>query len=295
MPLIVVVVGKNLKSMSTEAAARITTISLNESHKTALVTGSSNGIGEAIVKQLAKLDFKLVVTGRNSEDIERVSNECERLSPSHLKPRKIVANLEFEEDIKRLLDQSLEHFSGRLDLLVNNAGFSSLQEAAAPAEQVYRNFKKTLQVNLNSAVQLSLMARQALEQTARLCCQGRPTSIVQVSSIAALRPLEDYAYCTSKSALAMFSNCMAAEMAPLVRVNCLLPGPIETKIIERSGQSLDAFKSVVERITPLARIGKTAEVADAVLFLADQERASYITGAQLTIDGGSAWARIKMA
>lgn len=260
--------------------------------RTALVTGSSNGIGEAIVKELAKLDFKLVVTGRSLEDIERVAAECESLSPSRMRPLKVAADLGSEKDLERLFESSMAHFEGRLDLLVNNAGLCGHVSLDQPYE-CYENFKRTLQVNLNSACKLTLLAASALKETTQKYRDNRPTSVVNISSIASARPLEDFAYCISKCALSMLSNCQATQLAPLVRVNCINPGPIETKIIERGGKALDAFKAVMERMVPLERIGNAEEVAHSVVFLADAERASYITGAQLSIDGGAQWAQVK--
>lgn len=265
-----------------------------DSRRTALVTGSSNGIGEAIVKRLAALDFRLVVTGRLRADIERVAGDCQRLSPSGERPLELQADLELEADVGRLFEESLGHFRGRLDLLVNNAGLSVRQGAESAAASEYANFRRTLQVNLCAAVRLTLLAREPLERTARLCCGGRPTSVIQISSIVASRPLEDYSYCVSKCALSMFANCMSGQLGPLVRVNTISPGPIETKIIERGGHSMDSFKALAARSVPLGRIGQADEVAEAVVFLADQERASYISGAQLSVDGAMSWAQIRL-
>jgi glucose 1-dehydrogenase len=264
-------------------------------HRTALVTGSSNGIGEAIVKRLAELDYKLVVTGRNGPDIKRVADECELLSPTRMRPLEVIANLEFEEDVVRLFKSSLDHFGQRLDLLVNNAGLTSTMTSQQQigASERYEDFKRIIMVNLNSACQLSLLAAEPLKRTSQLYCANRPTSIVNISSIAAIKPLEDFAYCVSKCGLSMLSNCLAGQLGPAVRVNCINPGPIETKIIERAGTSLDSFRAVAERMTPLRRMGHSNEVADAVVFLSDPERASYITGAQLSIDGGVLCSMIK--
>uniref|UniRef100_A0A6G1SMA5 Granaticin polyketide synthase putative ketoacyl reductase 2 n=1 Tax=Aceria tosichella TaxID=561515 RepID=A0A6G1SMA5_9ACAR len=251
--------------------------------RTALVTGSSNGIGEAIVKQLAGLDFKLVVTGRSSEDIKRVADECELLSPSRLRPLEIIADMALEEDVKRLFDASLEHFGQRLDLLVNNAGLSTPGAHENPIE-CYEAFKRTMAVNLNSTVQLSLLAIGPLKRTSEQ--NGQATNIVMISSIAAYKPLEDFAYCVSKCGMTMLSNCLAGKLGPSIRVNSINPGPIETKLAERSGISVENFRTLSEHVAPLKRTGTAKEVADAVVFLADPERAAYITGSQLLIDGG---------
>jgi NAD(P)-dependent dehydrogenase (short-subunit alcohol dehydrogenase family) len=261
--------------------------------RAALVTGSSSGIGEAIVRELAKLDFKLVVTGRSAPDIKRVADECERLSPSRLRPFEIIADLALHQDVERLFKISMEHFNQRLDLLVNNAGLTS-PVSLAETSKCYENYERTIAVNLNSACYLSLLAAGPLRRTSELYCANRPTSIVNIASIAAVKPLEDFAYCVSKCGLAMLSNCLAGKLGPAVRVNCINPGPVETKIIERSGLSVENFKALAEQVTPVGRVGGADEVAHAVVFLADPDRAGYITGAHLNVDGGFLCSMVKI-
>ena len=199
----------------------------------------------------------------------------------------MAANLGDEQHVERLDRLAMEHFSGRLDLLVNNAGLG-LPVEHWKAEECYESFKRTMQINLFATVRLTLLFGEPLKRTARDCCQGRPTSVVNIGSIAALRPTQSLAaYSTSKAAISMFGRCMACELAPLVRVNCINPGPVETKIVERSGFSLDDFKLASQRICAMRRIGQPDEVAQAVLYLADQQLAGFVTGAELTLDGGA--------
>lgn len=257
----------------------------NECKRCALVTGSSSGIGEAIVRDLARLDWKLVVTGRSGADIKRVADACASLSPSHERPLEVAADLEREQDLRNLFAAAIDHFNGRLDLLVNNAGLSSAV-SLNDTQACWENFTRTIQVNLNSACLLTLLAVDPLRETAQKYCADKPTSVVNISSIAALQPLEDFAYCVSKSGLCMLSNCFAGQLGPLVRVNCINPGPVQTKIIERSGLNVEHFQLVAQQMSPLQRVGRAQEVSDAVVYLADPDRASFITGAQLNIDGG---------
>ncbi|CAG2106915.1 unnamed protein product, partial [Medioppia subpectinata] len=93
--------------------------------KVVLVTGSSGGIGEAIVKLFAYLGAQVVVTGRNAESIKRVAAEARELSPKKLKPLEVVADLQKSVDLKRLLIETIDTY-GRLDVLVNNAGVGSV-------------------------------------------------------------------------------------------------------------------------------------------------------------------------
>lgn len=199
----------------------------------------------------------------------------------------------------RLFEATKRHFGGRLDLLVNNAGVGRPVNHAR-VHECWLAFKSTLQVNLMAAVQLTLLAAPLLKTTAERLRQRNDetgagagagakctTCIINIGSIAGLRPTQTLAaYSTSKMALNMYTQCMACELAPLVRVNCINPGPVATKLVERAGFDLDEFKRVCALVSPLRRIGGTDEVAEAVLYLADWTRSGYITGAQLNIDGG---------
>lgn len=197
------------------------------------------------------------------------------------------------------------HFGDRLDLLVNNAGLGIPVEHAQ-VKECWNSFKFTMQVNLMSAAQLTLLCAPLLKQTARNLREKEKysssadddigastlnrqatTSVINIGSLAAHRPTQSLAaYGTSKCALDFYSKCMAVELAPYVRVNCINPGPVATKIIERAGFDLDQFREISNQLSPLKRLAEPTEVAHSVLFLADYERAGYITGASLTIDGG---------
>lgn len=195
-----------------------------------------------------------------------------------------MADLTNEPDVERLFELTMRYFDNKLNLLVNNAGINIPVPHTNP-DECYAAYKRIMQINLHSAVRLSLLTASALKKTAEQ--SGETTSIVNVSSIAGCRPTPVYAaYGVSKAGMSMHTNYMSIELAPLVRVNSVAPGPVETKIIERSGWSMDQFKAMTNATAPLGRVGQPEEVAHSVLFLADPVKAAYITGAQLLIDGG---------
>lgn len=203
------------------------------------------------------------------------------------KPLEIVADLEFEKDVDRMFKETMQHFDGRLDLLVNNAGLSWPVEHSK-TDQCYEAFKKVMQVNLNSCVRLTLLAASALRETSERYNGSKPTSIVFIGSLASQRPTEGLAaYSTSKAALTMFARSISSELGSLIRVNSIEPGPIATKIVERAGSSMELFRAACGGKTILKRIGYPDEVAEAVLFLADDKKSGFITGANLVIDGGA--------
>lgn len=186
-----------------------------------------------------------------------------------------------------LFQSSLEFFENRLHLLVNNAGYG---EPVAPnkPDQCYQAYKRIMQINLNSIVRLTLLAAPHLKATSIRDGLNQAGSIVNVGSIASFRPSMTLAsYATSKAGLNMFAQSMAVELAPEIRVNIVSPGPIETKIIERSGYKMDDLKALTNQFSPLKRVGQADEVAESVVFLADPARAAFITGANLIVDGGS--------
>lgn len=171
-----------------------------------------------------------------------------------------------------------------MNVLINNAGISIPRNIDEPKE-CYEAYKKVMQVNMNASVQLTLLLAGALKEAAIKSKQT--SSIINVSSVAARRTsLTRFAYSCSKAALNMFTANIAYELAPLVRINTVSPGPIETKIIERAGIPIELFKRKSERSTLAGRIGQPEEVAECILFLSDSSRASYVNGADLVVDGG---------
>lgn len=178
----------------------------------------------------------------------------------------------------------MKFFNNKLHLLVNNAGHGQHIPVTKPIE-CYKTYKKIMAININAVVKLTLLCSQALKDTSLK--MKKPTNIVNIGSIAGLRPcITLFSYSTSKAALNMFSQSLAIELSPYVRVNVVSAGPIETKIIERAGWELEKFKELANTNAPLKRIGHSDEVANCVLFLADLDKAAYITGANLIVDGG---------
>jgi NAD(P)-dependent dehydrogenase (short-subunit alcohol dehydrogenase family) len=112
------------------------------SGKVALITGSSSGIGAATAISLSKAGAQVVVTGRNADNVSKVSQECEKVSPNGLKALEVVADLIKEEDCKRLIDSTISKF-GKLDILVNNAGAGVTTHIKDPSiMDSYERFKK---------------------------------------------------------------------------------------------------------------------------------------------------------
>lgn len=206
-------------------------------------------------------------------------------------PLEVNADLSLESGVEHLAQVSLSHFDGRLNLLVNNAGMSIIV-SHEKALECFEAFKKVMQTNLFSTVHLTLLLAPALKKAA---IESKTLSnVINISSVAASRTCQVlFSYSCSKAAMNMFTSSISSELAPLVRVNTISPGPIETKIIERTGVPLEIFRESASRTTLLGRIGRPEEVAECVTFLIDPSRASFITGANLVVDGGYLVAPLK--
>ncbi|CAG2176508.1 unnamed protein product, partial [Oppiella nova] len=130
--------------------------------KVVLVTGSSSGIGEGIVKLLSVLGAKVVVTGRKEDQVKRVAQEVQELSPKRLKPLAVVADVTKSYDLNNLMNQTIKTF-GKLDVLVNNAGIGMF--AGVKDNNLMKVFDKVIRTNLRAYVKLSQLAIPYLEET----------------------------------------------------------------------------------------------------------------------------------
>lgn len=183
---------------------------------------------------------------------------------------------ETKKTAAELISKTLEAYN-KLDILVNNAGLYRPIGVESPS--AFDQFSEIMKINLDSAVQLSLLAIPHLKRT-----KG---NIVNVSSNLSSQCISGgFAYCSAKAALTMFSKSLAVELAPTVRVNVVSPGPVATLMSTRCGMDTEAFKSHVGSSCLVERVGESSEIARMIVFLASPESA-FITGSDYIIDGGS--------
>ena len=223
--------------------------------KVAIVTGGSNGIGKAIVNKLDKLGAKVIIF-----DIKKPNEKFEYYKVDITK----------DEEIKKAIE-NIEN----IDILVNNAGvyFEKYLE-----ETTDNDIDKMVDINIKGTFKVTRNVIDKLKE--------KKGCIINIASCLGLVPeLTSPLYCTTKAGIIMFTKCLAQEYADLgVRVNCVLPGPILTELLEKSFNNEEAKKKCSNRI-PMRRIGNPDEVANVVGFLASDE-ASYVTGGIYTVDGG---------
>ncbi|KAM5239707.1 dehydrogenase/reductase SDR family member 2, mitochondrial-like isoform 2-T6 [Hipposideros larvatus] len=243
-------------------------------NRVAVVTGSTDGIGFAIARRLAQDGAHVVVSSRKQQNVDRA---VAALQGEKLSVTGTVCHVGKAEDRERLVATALEH-SGGVDFLVCNAAVNPLVGSTlGSSEQVW---DKILSVNVKAP---ALLLSQLLPHMEK---RGRG-AVILVSSISAYMPrVELGAYNVSKTALLGLTRTLALELAPKgIRVNCLVPGMIETdfsKVFHKD----EAFWNNFKENHQLQRIGQPEDCAGLVSFLCSPD-ASYITGENIVVAGFS--------
>jgi 3-oxoacyl-[acyl-carrier protein] reductase len=253
-----------------------TTVSQRFADHVAIVTGASSGIGKATALRFAREGAAVsVVANRNIEGGEATAHEiAERGGRSIF----VQADVGLAADCDRIVEQTLAAF-GRIDLLVNNAGITRFRRLEGLGEGLWDEVMST---NLKSAY---LMTQRVL---ADMLSRGKG-AVVNVSSVHAEETYPGGAvYAASKAGLCGLTRALALELGSRgVRVNCVLPGTIDTTLYHRSNRPVDreTWAPHPNAAQVLQRDGSPDEIAAAILFLASDE-ASFINGASLAVDGG---------
>lgn len=242
--------------------------------KVAIVTGGSRGIGRAIAEDLAKNGAKVVVNyNSNAEAANEAVSAIEALGSEAIAVQADVSNF---EQAQALAKAATEKF-GQIDILVNNAGTTKDTLLMTMKEAQWDD---VININLKSAFNMSKAVARPMVRRKQ---GGRIINISSVSGIIGLPGQSNYS--ASKAGMIGFSKALAKELGVRqITVNCIAPGFIPTDLTS----VLDETR--VEWImgnTPLGRMGKPEEIAYAVTFLAS-DRASFITGETLRVDGGIA-------
>lgn len=255
--------------------------------KVALVTGSSQGIGQAIVLRLAEAGAKVVINYRSHPEgaaetlakVEAIGGQCYMAQCSQFLGYTVQADLGSVQEIQQLIIESIEHF-GQLDVLVNNAG---IEKHASFEEVTEADYDAVMNVNLKGV----FFATQAFVQ--HLLTTNRPGKIINISSVHEELPFPHFtAYCVSKGGMKMLTRNLAVELGHLgITINNVVPGAIETPINTQLLNEPDKLNALLHNI-PLGRLGQPQDVAALVTFLASSD-ADYITGSTFFVDGGLLW------
>jgi tropinone reductase I len=237
-------------------------------NKKALVTGGTKGIGKATAQELLDLGAEVLVVARDTKMLEGKLKHSARLFVMSGD----ITQPEFRKNLIRKVDENW----GKLDILVNNVGSNVRKKFIDYSEEEYRQL---FELNLFSMTELTRLAFPLLKNSGQ-------ASVINLASVAGqLDVLSGPPYGMTKAAIIQLSRHLAAEWAEFnIRVNAVSPWYIEAPLTEAVLSQPDRMEKIIAR-TPLARVGQPEEVAAAIAFLA-MDKASYITGQNILVDGG---------
>jgi NAD(P)-dependent dehydrogenase (short-subunit alcohol dehydrogenase family) len=237
---------------------------------TALITGGTSGIGRATANKLAQLGIHVLVVGRNAERGKKTIEEIRALGG---KADFISSDLQDAASARAVAQRAVELGDGHVDILINNAG---IYPFGPTQEMTEEQFDRVFSVNVKAPYFL-------VAELAPLMASRGKGAIVNLSTMVA-----DYGapgmslYGSSKAAINLLTKTWAAEYGPSgVRVNAVSPGPTRTEGTEAMGEGVDQLAAQA----PAGRPATADEIAEAIVFLAT-DRASFIYGAKLAVDGG---------
>jgi NAD(P)-dependent dehydrogenase (short-subunit alcohol dehydrogenase family) len=241
----------------------------NLTNKVAVVTGGNSGIGYATAKELASKGAQVVITGRNAAAVSKAAEE--------LGVTGIVSDQAKLDQIDNLVTEVKDQF-GKVDILFLNAGVALFSSVATATEEHY-----------DTIMNLNVKGVYFTVQKFLPIINDGGSIIFNTSVNAALGVPDSSVYAASKAALLSLNKVLASELASRkIRVNAISPGPVETPLYGKLGLSeeeVSGFGSLLGKKILLNRFAKSEEIANAVRFLASDD-ASFITGTELTVDGG---------
>ncbi len=235
--------------------------------KVAIVTGGASGIGEFTVREMLKQGAKVVIADFNDAGGQKLADELgENVSFIHVD----VSN---EEQVEAMVKHSVDTF-GKVDILFSNAGIGSI---GSTHELTLEEWDKTISINLSGVF---LCAKYALKEMVK---QGSGSIVNCASILGHVGQAATASYTAAKGGVVNMTRALALEYASKgIRVNAVCPGYIKTPLLD---QLDDEMMQHLVSLHPLGRLGESHEVANAVVFLASEE-ASFVTGANLLVDGG---------
>ena len=239
-------------------------------NKVALITGGTNGIGRAAAERFAKEGARVVVCGRNEDRGKETEAAIRKAGGEALY---VATDVGLMKDVKRLVDAAYDTY-GKIDIIFSNAGIYGMRGSAVDITE--EDWDRVLAVNLKAAWMLAHCAFP------RMLEAGGGVMLI-CGSVHSKRGYANYcAYQTTKGGLLSLTRSLAADFAPDIRVNCLLPGAFITGLWDDVPQETIEHSA---KFCAMQRNGKLREIADAALFLAS-DMSSFVTGTELLVDGG---------
>ena len=259
---------------------------LGLNNRVALVLASSKGLGLACASQLYIEGANVIICSRSKGNLNSAKNKIESLKSINQNNRvsSIVANLMYEDQIKNLVKQTLDEY-GQIDILIHNAG----GPPSGPIDKITNeDWLNSINLNLRSFIYITDLILPIMKKQN----SGR---IIAITSVSVKQPLDNLVLSnTTRLGVVGFAKTLANEYGKYnILVNVVCPGPTLTnrmkelinKTVQDTGRSYDDIEKTWVNPIPLGRLGKPEELANLVVFLSS-EKASYITGTVIQVDGG---------
>ena len=246
-----------------------------EQRKTAIITGGTKGLGKAIALKLAQQSYSLVLNYISDQtSAQETLAECQKITPHVLV---IQGNISHKPVVEALIQKTQQTFHS-IDVLINNAGLNIDKPLRDLSED---DWDRVIDTNMKGTFLCSQAA------SAYMLEQEQGGTIINIGASTGIRGRKNgINYCASKAGILVMTKCLALELAPKIRVNCVIPGSIWTEETEKRFSYHDPERRrAKEDAIPLKRLGTPEEVADAVSFLLSPE-AHYINGQKIVVDGG---------
>jgi len=243
--------------------------------KVVIVTGARRGMGKSHALAFAKEGSRVIVSDISLEDCQKVVKEIEKTKGEAMA---IKCDVSKKEEVQEMIEKTIKKW-GKIDILVNNAGIADFKNFLELKEE---DWDRTIDINLKGY----FLVAQAV---AKEMVKRKSGAIINIASVAMGQVGIGFPslthYCASKGGIVGMTEAMAIELAPFnIRVNVISPGAIETPMVDPLKTDRKTIEALLARI-PMKRMGKPEEVSNLVLFLAS-ESSSYMTGANVVIDGG---------
>ena len=244
---------------------------MNLKDRVALVTGGGTGIGRGVSEALARLGVKVAVNYSQSK--EGAEEVVRHIVAAGGVAEQIQASVANEAEVRRMIGQ-IEREFGRLDLVVNNAGWSTRVPHERLEDLTDEIWDRTLNTNLRGAFYCARAALPMLKKQSG-------SSIVNIASVAGITGMgSSIVYAASKAAMLSITRSLARALAPEVRVNAVAPGFVRTKFANWPPSAFDEGQEQ----SPLGRLATPEDIAEAVIYLAQAEA---VTGETILVDGGT--------
>jgi len=261
-------------------------MNLGLENKVALVLASSKGLGLACAKGFYNEGANVVICSRSEENLKIAKKKIDTLESKNVNNRvlSVIADLRFEDQIKNLVEKTLDEF-GRIDILVHNAGGPP---SGSVDKITQEDWKNSIDLNLLSFIRMTTLIIPIMKKQK----YGR---IIAITSVSVKQPLNNLVLSnTTRLGVVGFAKTLANEYGEHnILVNVVCPGPtltdrmkeLITRTVQDTGKSYEEIEKRWIDPIPMGRLGQPEELANLVVFLAS-ERASYITGTVIQVDGG---------